>query len=219
MPALFSRRSNAIARRILLALIAAAVAAPTSLMVYVRTSFASGRHASVPQPVPFDHRIHARDLGVDCRFCHASVEIAAAAGMPPTVACVACHSTVWRESEAFAPIRASLRSGRPVPWRRVTGLPDFVFFDHSIHVAKGVGCATCHGRVDEMAQVTQASSLSMAWCVRCHRDPGPALRPRDAVTTMTWTPPRDDTAAAALRARLTRTYHVRSLTNCSTCHR
>jgi hypothetical protein len=219
MPALFSPRANTIARGSLIIALMIVVAVPAALMGYVRSSRATGEHANVTQPIPFDHRIHAHDLKIDCRFCHSTVERAASAGLPPTVACVGCHSQVWRESQQLAPVRASIDSQRPIAWRRVNALPDFVFFDHSIHVAKGVGCATCHGRVDQMARVQQATPLSMQWCVSCHRDPAPQLRPKEFITAMDWRPPQDSAAAHALSGQLASENHVRSRTNCSTCHR
>jgi hypothetical protein len=219
VPALFPPRANAFARGSLLAVIVVAVAVPLALMVYVRTSFATGEHADIAQPIPFDHRIHARGLRIDCRFCHSTVERAATAGIPPTIACVGCHNKAWRESEQFAPVRASLQSGRPIPWRRVNALPDFVYFDHSIHVAKGVGCATCHGRVDQMERVSQATPLSMRWCLDCHRDPARHLRPRTAIASMEWTPPAGHAARDSLAAALAAEYRVRRLTDCSDCHR
>lgn len=190
MPALFPRWTNAVARGSLLAVFAIAGGVPVALMLWVRTSYATGEHASITQPVPFDHRIHANALKIDCRYCHSTVEHAASAGLPPTTACVGCHNSVLLESATFAPVRASLTSGRPIEWRRVNALPDFVFFNHSIHVAKGVSCATCHGDVARMAQVRQATPMSMNWCVSCHRDPD-----------------------------VSRAKHTRNLTSCTTCHR
>jgi hypothetical protein len=219
MPALFSRRANSVARGSLAAGLFVLVAVPLALMIYVRTSFATGEHRDIAQPIPFDHRIHTNGLRIDCRFCHSSVERGASAGLPPTVACIGCHNKVWRESQELAPVRASMETGRPILWRRVNALPDFVYFDHSIHVAKGVGCATCHGRVDQMAQVSQATPLSMRWCVDCHRDPSPNLRPKELVTAMAWQPPANKASADSLGASLARLYHVRRLTSCSTCHR
>ncbi len=141
-------------------------------MGWVRTAFATGEGATVRQPIPFDHRIHAYALKIDCRYCHYTVERAANAGLPPTSACVGCHNEVWLGTTQFAPVRASLASNRPIAWRRVNALPDFVFFDHSIHVKRVANCVTCHGHVERMAQVAQATTLSMAWCVDCHRDAG-----------------------------------------------
>jgi hypothetical protein len=219
MAALFPWWTNSVARVSLLAIAVIGLGVPIALMVWVRTSFATGEHANIAQPVPFDHRIHARSLHIDCRFCHSTVEIAAPAGLPPTTACVGCHSAALQGSKTFAPVRASLSSGRPIVWHRVNALPDFVFFDHSIHVAKGVGCETCHGRVDRMAQVSQATPLSMGWCVGCHRDSAPNLRPRSEVTTMGWSEAHTGARADSAGRQLMIENHVRSLTSCSTCHR
>ena len=217
MPALFPRWANTAARGSLLLIVLLVIGAPVASMVWVRTSFATGAGARVEQPVAFDHRIHSFALHIDCRYCHATVDVAPTAGLPPTVACVGCHNAVWQSSQPFAPVRLSLSSSKPIAWRRVNALPDFVFFDHSIHVAKGVGCETCHGRVDQMAQPIQTVSLSMSWCVACHRDPAPSLRPRSAITTMGWSPPSAE--RDSLGARLMRENHVRRLTSCSSCHR
>ena len=191
MPALFPRWTNAAARGSLLAIVAIAGGVPLGLMAWVRTSYATGEHAAITQPVQFDHRIHANALKIDCRYCHSTAERGPSAGLPPTVACVGCHNASLLEGAVFAPVRASLSSGRPIPWRRVNALPDFVFFDHSVHVTRGVTCATCHGDVERMARVEQAAPMTMQWCVSCHRDPG---------------------GVAGVQ-------HARSLTSCSSCHR
>lgn len=219
MPALFPRWTNTAARGSLLALVLIAAAAQIAPMLWVRSAFATGQHARVVQPVAFDHRVHSHALHIDCRYCHASVAAAATAGFPPTVACVGCHNTALMASTALAPVRASLASNQPIVWQRVNALPDFVFFDHSIHVAKGVGCETCHGRVDQMAQVSQETPLSMGWCLSCHRDPGPRLRPRAEITTMGWSGDQSDSAVSARGRRLMQEYGVARLTTCSTCHR
>lgn len=218
MAQLFPWWATSVARASLVVLVALLVVVPLGLMVWVRSSFATGQHADVRQPVPFDHRVHAGALRIDCRFCHSTAEIAAPAGLPPSTACVNCHSKGLRESSVFAPVRTSIETGRPIRWNRVNALPAFVFFNHSIHIAKGVGCETCHGRVDRMSQVSQAAPLTMQWCVSCHRDPSPHLRPLAEITTMGW---RADSAAgdAIAGATLARERRVRSLTSCSTCHR
>jgi hypothetical protein len=219
MPPLFPRWTNVVARGSLLGILAIAGGVPLALMVWVRTSFATGEHATVSQPIAFDHRLHAGGLRIDCRYCHATAERAPMAGLPPTAACVGCHNQPMLASPIFAPVRRSLATERPIAWNRVDALPDFVFFDHSIHVAKGVGCETCHGRVDEMAQVKQAAPLSMGWCLECHRDPAPHLRPREAITVMGWDsaharPRRDPIGVQVAQANA-----VRSLTSCTSCHR
>lgn len=168
------------------------------------------------QPVPYSHRLHAGELGLDCRYCHASVEVSAVANIPPTAVCMNCHRTVKRDSEKLQPIRDSFTSGRPMRWVRVHELPDFAYFTHNVHVAAGIGCVTCHGRIDEMEVVTQMQPLSMGWCLECHRNPGPNRRPVSEVTNMKWTPPRD---AAALAAKLQAERPVNPPVTCSGCHR
>jgi Cytochrome c7 and related cytochrome c len=168
------------------------------------------------QPVPYSHKLHVGELGLDCRYCHASVEISAVANIPPTQTCMNCHRLVKRDSEKLAPIRDSAATGRPMRWIRVHKLPDYAYFTHRAHVAAGIGCVTCHGRIDEMEVVTQMKPLSMSWCLDCHRDPAPNRRPVAEVTNMRWTPPKD---AGALAARLAKEHPVHPPVNCSGCHR
>ena len=168
------------------------------------------------QPVPYSHKLHVAELGLDCRYCHASVETSSVANIPPTQACMNCHSLVKRDSEALAPIRQSAASGQPMRWIRVHKLPDYAYFTHRAHVAAGIGCVTCHGRIDTMEVVTQVSPLSMSWCLDCHRNPAPFRRPVSEVTNMKWTAPKD---AAAMQARLAVEHPVRPPTDCSGCHR
>ena len=168
------------------------------------------------QPVPYSHRLHVGELGLDCRYCHASVETSAVANIPPTQVCMNCHRLVKKDSPALAPIRDSAASGRPMRWIRVHKLPDYAYFTHNAHIAAGIGCVSCHGRIDEMDVVTQMKPLSMGWCLDCHRNPGPNRRPVSEVTNMRWTPPRD---GAALAAQLDRERPVNPPTECSGCHR
>src|SRR5258705_7160451 len=168
------------------------------------------------QPVPYSHRLHVGELGLDCRYCHASVEVSPVANIPPTAVCMNCHRVVKRDSEKLAPIRDSASSGRPMRWVRVHELPDFAYFAHNVHVAAGIGCVTCHGRIDEMEVVTQMQPLSMGWCLECHRDPGPNRRPVSEVTNMKWMPPKD---SVALAARLQTERPVHPPVTCSGCHR
>jgi cytochrome c7-like protein len=189
---------------------------PLALMAWVRTPNVTRQYAPVSQPVPFDHRLHVTGFRIDCRYCHSTVERSSTAGIPAASMCVPCHSDTWMKSPQLAPIRQSVATNRPIQWNRVHILPDFVYFDHAIHVAKGVGCESCHGRVDQMAQVYQAKPLTMSWCVSCHRDPAAQLRPDSAITVMGWRP---DEPQRVIGQRLMAEYHVRSLTNCSTCHR
>jgi hypothetical protein len=183
------------------------------------SGYVTGQYVVRHQPVPFSHEHHVAGLGIDCRYCHTSVEKSAFAGIPPTETCMNCHKQIWTNAELLEPVRASYRDNVPIQWNRVHDLPDFVYFNHSVHVAKGIGCATCHGQVDRMALMTQQASLQMQWCLACHRDPGKYVRPRDQVFNMNWQPPADPRQAEALRARLVKEYHIQSLTNCSTCHR
>ena len=224
MSAIFPSWATRAARIIIAVAITGLVVTPLFAMVWVRTPMARGEDLHIKQPVPFDHRIHVTGLRIDCRFCHAGAERSAWAGLPPTEKCVSCHTQAWINSSVFKPVRQSLATGKPIQWRRVTELPDFVYFNHSIHVQKGVGCETCHGRIDQMAQVQQAAPLTMGWCVACHVNPGPNLRPLSAITTMGWTPPSqpNDVGGAFSNAAmhtLVEQYQVKRLTNCSTCHR
>jgi hypothetical protein len=186
------------------------IAAP---MLWVRTPYVSGEGQPVDQPVKFDHRHHARDDGIDCLYCHENALRSPYAGVPPTSRCMGCHAQVWPGSPELATVRASFFDAAPIPWRRVDNLPKFVFFDHSIHLTKGVGCVECHGRVDRMAEVRQATQLSMSWCLGCHRDPAARVRPPERVADMEYEPTPEERHAAAARLG------VRSLTHCSTCHR
>lgn len=190
------------------------LAGPALLMAWVRTPDLRRQFEPVPQPVPFSHPVHVTGLRLDCRYCHATVERAANAGLPSTATCVPCHNETLIRSAVMAPVRASLATGQPIPWRRVNGVPDFVFFNHAAHVNNGVGCESCHGRVDRMAQVYQDKPLTMGWCLGCHRDPAPNLRPLSAITTMGYVAPNDSLGAALMRE-----YEVRRLTDCTTCHR
>ncbi len=168
------------------------------------------------QPVPFSHKHHVGDDGIDCRYCHTSVETSAFAGIPPTETCMTCHSQIWANAEILEPVRESFRTGRSLEWVRIHDLPDYVYFNHSIHIHKGVGCATCHGRIDEMPLTRKVNTLYMRWCVECHRAPEKYLRPREEIFNMAYQPPEDQ---AALGQRLMAEYQVQSLTDCVTCHR
>jgi hypothetical protein len=216
MPALFQRRANQTIRRGLLLVLFVIVGCPTALMLYVRTPYVTGENYVRDQPVEFDHRHHTRDDGIECRYCHHEVERSRWAGMPSTSLCMGCHSQIWNDSAQIEPLRRSYYSGTPLRWNRVHHLPDFVYFDHSIHVAKGVGCVTCHGRVDQMPEVRQVRSLQMRWCLDCHRDPAPHLRPPDEVTNMEWAAPGDPRRVGA---RIAEELGVESLTYCTACHR
>lgn len=188
------------------------------VMAFVRSSYATGVGVFVEQPVPFSHEHHVSGLGIDCRYCHTSVEDSSFAGIPPTETCMTCHSQIWTNADMLEPVRASFRDNRPIEWNRVHNLPDFVYFNHSIHVAKGVGCETCHGRVDQMALTYKANTLYMEWCLECHRHPENYVRPVEEVYTMGYVPQENQ---VAMGRELVKTYgiHVNQLTNCSVCHR
>lgn len=213
---LFPKWSTPLARGLVVVFLLSLVGVPALLIGWARTPYATGKGRAPAQPVWFDHQQHAGAFRIDCRYCHGLADRAATAGMPSTELCVPCHNQAWLSSSYFAPVRRSLASGRPIPWVRVYDLPDFVYFDHAIHTRKGIGCESCHGRVDRMARISQAVPLTMGWCLDCHRDPEPHLRPVEQATTMGWRPARPQ---AAVGRELRQRYHVRSLTTCTTCHR
>jgi hypothetical protein len=184
-----------------------------------RSAWATRMDQAREQPVPFSHAHHVGAMGLDCRYCHTSVEKSSFAGIPPTKTCMNCHSQIWLGSPTLEPVRASFRTNESLRWTRVYDLPDFVYFNHSIHVNKGVGCETCHGRVDKMPLTYQESSLQMEWCLDCHRQPEKHLRPREFVTTMGYQP---DGNQEEIGLKLKKEYGVddaRALTSCNTCHR
>jgi hypothetical protein len=168
------------------------------------------------QPLQFSHERHVAGNGIDCRYCHTTVETSSFAGIPPTKTCMNCHSQIFSTSAFLDPVRESFRSGRSIEWTRVHDLPDFVYFDHSIHIHKGVGCTTCHGQVDRMPLMYQEQSLQMEWCLDCHRRPEKYVRPREAVFRVDYVPPDNQ---LELGGRLVAQYQIQKLTNCSTCHR
>jgi Cytochrome c7 and related cytochrome c len=187
---------------------------------FVRSDYVTGVRVFRDQPVPFSHQHHVGGLGIDCRYCHTSVETSSFAGIPPTEICMNCHSQMWVKSPMLEPVRASYRTDKSISWVRVHNLAEFVYFNHSIHVAKGIGCATCHGRVDRMPLTTQVASLHMEWCLDCHRRPERFVRPRDQVFNMEWQPSDEDEDPVALGMKLVREYKVkRDNTSCSVCHR
>jgi hypothetical protein len=181
------------------------------------TDYAQHLKSAVPQPVPFSHQHHVAGLGIDCRFCHSSVEQSSNAGLPATHVCMTCHSQLWTNASLLAPVRDSLAMNQPIVWHRVADVPDYVYFNHSIHIAKGVGCQSCHGPVAAMALTYKAKPLTMEFCLSCHRDPGPNLRPKSALFDTEW----QRTAGTPNVPDLLREYHVpdRNLTDCSLCHR
>jgi hypothetical protein len=215
---LFAPRANTISRLILACIVGVPIVGVALVCTASFTPFVTHQNIVVPQPVPFSHRHHVGELGLDCRYCHLGVEVGSNAGLPDTATCMTCHSQLWTNAPMLAPVRESLASGKPLHWKRVNRLPEYVYFDHSIHVAKGIGCSTCHGQVDEMPLMRQSAPLTMGWCVSCHRDPAPALRPPDQIFNLHWVPPPDQ---AAHEADLLKSHHIDNahLTDCSVCHR
>lgn len=218
MPQLFRPGADAIFRAALFLLVAVLVLWGLAVYALLRSDYVTGVGTAPDQPVPFSHQHHVGGLGIDCRYCHTGVENSAFAGIPPTHTCMTCHSQVWTNAGMLRPVRQSLAEDRPLRWTRVNDLADFVYFDHSIHVAKGVGCVTCHGRVDRMPLMRRASSFHMRVCLECHRHPERYVRPRRAVLQTDWDPPRDRLAQGQ---QLVEAYGLRPerLTDCYVCHR
>jgi hypothetical protein len=186
---------------------------------YIRSDYATGKSHAVDQPIPFSHKHHVTGLGIDCRYCHTSVENAAYAGIPPTHTCMNCHQQIWVNSPLLEPARDSYDSGKPIEWVRVHNLADFVYFDHSIHVKKGFGCATCHGPVQEMNLTYQFTTLHMEWCLDCHRNPEKYVRPRDEVFNMHWQPHQLQEKYGLTPQDLLDQYKIKKRLDCSVCHR
>lgn len=213
----FPRWFDWVARAALTGSALAVPGAAVALGLFYRSDYVTARHDQPRQPVPFSHQHHVGELGIDCRYCHSSVEESRFAGLPPIETCMNCHEQIWVGSQVLEPVRSSWKSGMPIRWQRVHQLPGFVYFDHAIHVAKGVGCVSCHGRVDEMPLTRQVEPLTMDWCLNCHRDPAPHLRPRHEVWSTTWIHSPGDSGDELMKE-----YRIRSplaLTSCSTCHR
>ncbi len=211
---IFHRSANSIARGSIVAL--ALLAGGGLWFVYQlnRSPYATLQKVSQAQPVPFSHEHHVSGLGIDCRYCHTSVETSSFAGLPPTATCMNCHKQIWLNAPMLEPVRASFRSGQPLAWQRIHRLPEFVQFNHGIHVQKGIGCVSCHGRVDLLPLMSQQKPLTMAWCLECHRAPEKFVRPREKVFDMAWEPENQ----AELGPQLVKDYGIRSKTSCSYCH-
>jgi hypothetical protein len=183
--------------------------------IFFRSPYYTNQDVVRSQPVPFYHEHHVSGLGLDCRFCHFNAENAAYAGMPPTHVCMTCHSQVWTEAGVLEPVRESYRSDQSIEWTKVHRLADYVYFNHSVHVNKGIGCASCHGRVDNMSLLYQNATLQMSWCLECHRNPEKYVRPKNEVYNMAWQVPNQ----AELGKQLVKEYDIKNKTTCSTCHR
>jgi hypothetical protein len=225
MAQIFHPAANTIAKATIFGALFIAGAAGMIIREITRSPYVTQVNIPRDQPVPFSHEHHVKGLGIDCRMCHTSVEDSSFAGLPTTKTCMTCHSQIWTNAEMLEPVRTSWRTRQPLQWTRVHDMPDFAYFNHSIHIAKGVGCVSCHGQVDQMPLMWQTQTLQMEWCLSCHRDPAPNLRPRDQVFSMTW-----DAKEAAKQANMTpRAYgdalvkkhgiNLSQLTNCSVCHR
>jgi Cytochrome c7 and related cytochrome c/Class III cytochrome C family len=222
VPQIFHHSTNFLAKLSIFGAIFILLASMWVLAEINRSSYNTGQYIERQQPVQFSHKHHSGDDGIDCRYCHTTVEVAATAGMPSTQTCMNCHSQIWADSPYLEPVRESWRTGRPIEWTRVHDLPDYAYFDHSIHVAKGVGCSTCHGRIDQMPAVYQASSLQMEWCLSCHRNPEKFVRPKEEVFNMEWRQWNKTPEEIAKGRELVKSYHIQdsyTLTSCMTCHR
>ena len=220
MPQLFSRSADTFFRLALLCCVGLVCVVVGGLLTVVRSPYITGEGVRVKQQVPFSHEHHVADIGIDCRYCHQTVETSASAGVPSTEICMNCHNELWKQEDMLAPVRASFREDTPLVWERVHDLPDYVFFNHSIHVKKGVGCYECHGRIDEMPLVSQAQPLTMQWCLDCHRNPVPHLRPAELVfepQPLKELVPQEN--VSDLVADLAIQNHVQSKMDCYSCHR
>ncbi|HEY7333815.1 MAG TPA: cytochrome c3 family protein [Bryobacteraceae bacterium] len=216
MAQIFNRTANTVARFTLYGVAGVAILAMWAGALIVRSPYENRESEPREQPVPFSHEHHVGGLGIDCRYCHTTVEKSSFANLPATKICMNCHSQMWAASPMLEPVRESYRTGKSIAWTRVYDLPDFVYFNHSIHVNKGVGCSECHGRVDKMPLTWRAVPLEMQWCLDCHRHPEQRVRPQSEVFNMAYVHPPNQTE---MGRRLVREYNIESLTSCSTCHR
>ena len=217
MAAIFRPTANVASRSVLAAFVLLVAAGVGWWWGYPRSDYARRVGYTIDQPVPFSHQHHVAGLGIQCLQCHSSVEVSAKAGLPPTYTCMTCHSQIWTNAALLAPVRESLADNKPIVWGRVTNLPDYVYFNHSIHVAKGVGCSSCHGAVAEMPLMAKAATMTMQFCLDCHRNPGPQLRPESEIFNTEWVRP----ASMPTPEAMVQHYRLggRNLTDCSICHR
>ena len=214
MPQLFHRSANTLARVSILGVLVLALGTFGAMDMINRSPYNTGVGIARKQPVPFSHQHHVSGLGIDCRYCHTGVEKSAFAGIPPTATCMNCHKQIWTNAELLAPVRNSYATGERLKWQRIHSVPNFVQFDHSIHINKGIGCASCHGRVDQMPLMMKAEPMTMSWCLSCHRHPENFVRPKSEVFNMAWQAPNQK----ELGPQLVKQYHIKSRTRCSTCH-
>jgi len=219
MAQIFDRSANFLARFSLLGIAVLSGLGLTGVLVVARSPYITNQRVTRDQPVEFSHKHHVGDDGIDCRYCHTGVESSAYAGVPPTKTCMNCHSVLYNNVGYLEIVRESYRTEQSIHWTKVHRLADYVYFNHSIHVNKGIGCSSCHGAVNEMALIYQAAPLNMEWCLECHRNPEQNLRPKDQIFNMSWKAPDDQ---AEIGKKLAADYKLRStleLTSCSTCHR
>ena len=219
MAQFFNKSANNIARISIVTAVVLAGVAGLAYTIVARSSYLTGRYVEKQQPIQFSHKHHVGDDGIDCRYCHQTVETTASAGMPSTQTCMNCHSQLFADQPYLEPVRASFRDNKPMEWERVHDLPEFTYFNHSIHIAKGVGCSTCHGAIDNMPAVFQENTLQMEWCIACHRAPEQFIRPKSEIFNMQW---QDGDIDKDDREKLKADYRIRSkemMTSCSTCHR
>jgi Cytochrome c7 and related cytochrome c len=217
LPQIFHPSFNTVSKVSIFGAVFIVAGAGAVVAAYVRSGYSTNAGVIRDQPVPFSHQQHVSALGIDCRYCHTSVETSAYAGMPPVKTCMNCHQQIWVGTELLAPVRDSYKTNQPIEWNRVHKLGDYVYFNHGVHVAKGVGCTSCHGQIDQMQLIRQHGSLLMEWCLDCHREPEKNVRPRDRVFDFDWNP----TAAEqkSIGERLKQEYDLKSMIHCSTCHR
>ena len=216
MSQIFRRSANAIAHFSLVGALLVVATLGWVILLLMRSDYVTGANTNITQPIQFSHMHHAGGMGIDCRYCHTSVEQSSFANIPPTKTCMNCHSQIFNDQAILEPVRESFRSGASLEWVRVHDLPDFVYFNHSIHIKKGMGCETCHGRVDQMPLMLQKNSLQMDWCLNCHRNPENYVRPRSEIFTMGYQPAEPQ---SILGPRLVKQYAIKGNTSCSTCHR
>ena len=216
MAQLFPKQANGLSKASIAAGAVAGGSVLLALFLLARSGYATGAGTPYDQTVPFSHNHHTTGVGIDCRYCHTSVETSATASIPPTQTCMNCHSQIWTNAPLLEPVRESYRTGKSLQWRKVNDLPDFAYFNHSAHVNKGVGCTTCHGQIGQMPLVYQAQSLQMQWCLNCHRNPEQFLRLKSQVFEPVWNPPADQLEVGA---RLRAEYKANPRVSCSTCHR
>lgn len=219
MPQIFHHSTNVLAKLTIFGAIFIILGALWVVAAINRSSWNTGAFVEREQPVQFSHKHHVGDDGIDCRYCHTSVETSASAGMPPTQTCMNCHSQIWADSPYLEPVRESARTGKPIEWTRVNDLPDYVYFNHSIHINKGVGCSTCHGNVAQMPLMYQAASLQMEWCLECHRNPASFVRDKKDIFKMDWHPPANQAQVGEEIVKRNKIQDSYALTSCSTCHR